>query len=143
MARSREIYKATLAESRRVYPDPDERKITIRTIADRLPPSWRAADRFVQPFTSSEVEGQVDTPDRGHGPSEWPSFRETDVSQSRLVPGAVDALRSTLDWAKLGYDEGACDPCHNANIVGPGIGGSKGPYVQVSSPAHCDPRLTT
>ncbi|CAK9779682.1 glutamyl-tRNA synthetase [Cutaneotrichosporon oleaginosum] len=44
-------------------------------------------------------------------------LRIEDTDQSRLVPGAVDALRRTFDWAGIEYDEG------------PGIGGY-GPYVQ-------------
>ncbi|BEI79881.1 hypothetical protein CcaverHIS002_0104100 [Cutaneotrichosporon cavernicola] len=45
-------------------------------------------------------------------------LRIEDTDQSRLVPGAVDALRRTFDWAGIEYDEGV------------GIGGSCGPYVQ-------------
>ncbi|GMK56711.1 hypothetical protein CspeluHIS016_0305510 [Cutaneotrichosporon spelunceum] len=45
-------------------------------------------------------------------------LRIEDTDQSRLVPGAVDALRRTFDWAGIEYDEGV------------GIGGSCGPYIQ-------------
>ncbi|ORY23635.1 putative Glutamyl-tRNA synthetase [Naematelia encephala] len=45
-------------------------------------------------------------------------LRIEDTDQSRIVPGAVDALRRDLEWAGLNYDEGV------------GVGGSYGPYVQ-------------
>lgn len=35
-------------------------------------------------------------------------LRVEDTDQSRLVPGAVDALRRTFDWAGIEYDEGGC-----------------------------------
>jgi hypothetical protein len=43
------------------------------------------------------------------------------IIQTRLVDGSVDALRNTLEWAGLDYDEGV------------GAGGSYGPYTQVCS----------
>ena len=46
-------------------------------------------------------------------------LRIEDTDQTRFVPGAVEALQETLEWAKLDYDEG------------PGRqGGNYGPYVQ-------------
>ncbi|SNX82088.1 related to glutamyl-tRNA synthetase [Melanopsichium pennsylvanicum] len=45
-------------------------------------------------------------------------LRIEDTDQTRLVPGSVQALQETLEWAKLDFDEG------------PSAGGSHGPYVQ-------------
>ncbi|KAL7418807.1 Glutamate--tRNA ligase mitochondrial [Cryptotrichosporon argae] len=45
-------------------------------------------------------------------------LRIEDTDRTRLVPGAIDSLRHTLDWAGLDYDEGI------------GAGGSHGPYTQ-------------
>ncbi|WFC98732.1 glutamate--tRNA ligase [Malassezia yamatoensis] len=45
-------------------------------------------------------------------------LRIEDTDQSRLVPGAADALQSTLTWTGIHFDEG------------PSQGGNFGPYVQ-------------
>ncbi|KAN0065527.1 Glutamate--tRNA ligase mitochondrial [Thecaphora frezii] len=45
-------------------------------------------------------------------------LRIEDTDQNRYVPGAVEALQRTLEWAKLDYDEGPDRPA------------SHGPYVQ-------------
>lgn len=53
---------------------------------------------------------------RRHG-GQW-VLRIEDTDQTRLVPGATEALQEALAWAGLHYDEG------------PGKGGAFGPYVQ-------------
>ncbi|KNZ58088.1 glutamate--tRNA ligase [Puccinia sorghi] len=45
-------------------------------------------------------------------------LRIEDTDQSRLVPGAIQSIIKTLQWAKLDYDEG------------PDLSGQFGPYVQ-------------
>jgi glutamyl-tRNA synthetase len=61
-------------------------------------------------------------------------LRIEDTDQSRLVPGAVDALRRTFEWSGIEYDEGMSACQLRATWMeltsGVGIGGSCGPYVQ-------------
>jgi len=45
-------------------------------------------------------------------------LRIEDTDQSRLVPGAIQSIIKTLQWAKLDYDEG------------PDLSGQFGPYIQ-------------
>ena len=45
-------------------------------------------------------------------------LRIEDTDQTRLVPGAAEALQSMLEWSGVKPDEG------------PAAGGSRGPYVQ-------------
>lgn len=51
----------------------------------------------------------MDSENRGHRPGESVALANPGrplMGQTRLVPGAIDALRNTLDWAGLEYDEG-------------------------------------
>ncbi|ORX34714.1 Glutamyl-tRNA synthetase [Kockovaella imperatae] len=51
------------------------------------------------------------------GKGKW-VLRVEDTDRERLVPGSIEQMRKTLEWAGLDYDEG------------PGVGGSFGPYYQ-------------
>lgn len=53
----------------------------------------------------------MDSQDRRYRPSKTLAAEKPGqglTGQTRLVPGAIDALRNTLDWAGLEYDEGEC-----------------------------------
>lgn len=45
-------------------------------------------------------------------------LRIEDTDQSRLVEGAVDYIKKSMDWCGITFDEG------------PGVGGMEGPYIQ-------------
>jgi len=59
------------------------------------------------------------------------------LSKSRYVPGSVDGIRKSLEWAGLNYDFGWSSPFRcNSRVeqcfLGPGKEGVHGPYFQVS-----------
>lgn len=136
---------------------------TVCALADGQPAHRRPSHRALQPPARAQVGRQVGPAHRGHGPGAPPGWlllslrragRSTDrlldrwwTRQTRLVPGAVDELRRSLEWAGLDYDEGAAgcpcpleipkyrltlraSPCSPS--AGPGAGGSSASYVQVS-----------
>jgi hypothetical protein len=88
--------------------------VTVRTLSNRASPPGRAAHGSAELPGRAEGQREVDLADRRYrqggslsrrlsGAVEWYGLCS---QQARFVPGAIDSLRSSLEWAGLDYDEG-------------------------------------
>jgi hypothetical protein len=111
-----------LSSSLRLYLGPGYApSVTLCPFPHRSAASRRSENCALQSFVRTQTWRTVDSENRGHGRSMFPSCTrrwsiET-AHQSLFVPNSLDSIRKGLEWAGLEYNFGEYFPQRKFNFI--------------------------